>query len=244
LVDDEEMAIGRLRTALQQYPELTIIGEAKDGRSAVAGINNQRPDLVFLDIQMPELNGFEVLDRLEYTPMIVFVTAYEEYAVKAFEKNSLDYLLKPVEYERLALTMERIGKNRTSETAMLQKIQQLIRDYKGEDSISTIPVKTGSKIQLVQVKDICFLAATDKYVSVHTRDEEKLIEYSLSWLQERLPAEFIRIHRSYIVNKLKIREIHKYFKGTFILVMDDAKSSKIKSAYSYYETIKTKLLLP
>ena len=244
LVDDEEMAIRRLRTALQEFSALTVIGEANDGRSAVAGINSLRPDLVFLDIQMPELNGFEVLNQLDYTPMIVFVTAYEEYAVKAFEKNSLDYLLKPVEKERLALTMERILKNRTSETEMLQKIQRLIHDHKREDTISTIPVKTGSKIQLVHVKDICFLAATDKYVTLHTDAEEKLIEYPLAWLQDRLPAEFIRIHRSYIVNKLKIREIHKYFKGTFIVVMDDAKGSKIKSAYGYYETIKTKLLLP
>lgn len=242
LVDDEEMAIHRLKKALQRYPQIRIIGEARDGASAVELMNSLRPDLVFLDIRMPAFNGFEVLSRLEYTPLIVFVTAYEEYAIKAFEKNSLDYLLKPVEEERLALTIQRIMQNRSGGAEILQKIKQLIDDKKAAGTISTIPVKTGNKIYLVQVTDIVFFEAKDKYVVVHTRDEEQLIEYPLNYLESRLPAEFVRIHRSLIVNKLKIREIHKYFKGTFILVMNDAKGAKLKSAYSYTDSIKTKLL--
>ena len=244
LVDDEEVAIHRLKKLLGAYPRVNIIGEAKDGRSAVDLINSQRPDLVFLDIQMPGLNGFEVLHQLLYTPLIVFTTAYEEYAVKAFEKNSLDYLLKPVENERLALTMKRIVQNKAGDQDLLLKIKQLIGYEKTEDRISTIPVKAGNKILLVQVADIIFLEAKEKYVTIHLKEGEKLIEYSLTSLEHRLPDEFIRVHRSFIVNKLKIREIHKYFKGTFMLVMDDAKSSKIKTAYSYSETIKTKILLP
>jgi two-component system LytT family response regulator len=244
LVDDEEMAIHRLRKALQAWPQIKVIGEAKDGRSALTFINSQRPDLVFLDIQIPEFNGFEVLNQLEYSPLIVFVTAYEEYAIKAFEKNSLDYLLKPVEEERLALTMKRVMENKAGEENILLKIRQLINDHQTEDKISTIPVKLGNKINLVQVADIYFLEAKDKYVYIHTNDDEKLIEYPLSWLQDRLPPEFIRIHRSYIINKLKIREIHKYFKGTYMVIMNDAKHSTIKSAWSYHETIRNKLLLP
>jgi two-component system LytT family response regulator len=244
LVDDEEVAIHRLKKLLGAWPFVNIIGEAKDGRSAVDLINSQRPDLVFLDIQMPGPNGFEVLDQLQYMPLIVFTTAYEEYAVKAFEKNSLDYLLKPVEDERLALTMKRIVQNKTGDQDLLLKIRQLIAYEKTEDRISTIPVKTGNTIHLVHVGDIVFLEAKEKYVTIHLKEEEKLIEYSLTSLEHRLPEEFIRVHRSFIVNKLKIREIHKYFKGTFLLVMDDAKSTKIKTAYSYSETIRTKLLLP
>jgi two-component system, LytTR family, response regulator len=224
LVDDEEIAIQRLKKALSLYPRIKVIGEATNGRAAIEFINSQRPDLVFLDIQMPEFNGLEVLHYLEYAPLIVFVTAYEEYAIKAFEKDSLDYLLKPVEEERLALTIKRI---------LLQKPPA---------AITTIPVKTGNKIQLVHISDVCFFEAKDKYVMLHTRDEEKLIEYSLNYLQDRLPAEFVRIHRSFIVNKLKIREIHKYFKGTFVISMNDVKSSEIKSAYSYYDAIKDKIL--
>lgn len=244
LVDDEEVAIHRLKKLLGAWPFVNIIGQAKDGRSAVTIINSHRPDLVFLDIQLPGLNGFEVLHQLQYTPLIVFTTAYEEYAVKAFEKNSLDYLLKPVEGERLALTMKRIIQNKAGDQDLLLKIQQLIGYEKTKDRISTIPVKTGNKITLVHVADIIFLEAKEKYVTIHMKEGEKLIEYSLTWLEHRLPEEFLRVHRGFIVNKLKIREIQKYFKGTFILVMDDAKNSKIKTAYSYSETIRTKLLLP
>jgi len=245
LVDDEDIAIHRLKRALAVYPEFKIVGEVKDGKSAVEFINHYRPDLVFLDIQMPGFNGFEVLNHLEYMPLIVFVTSYEHYAVQAFEKNSLDYLLKPVEEERLRLTINRIMERRgINDAGILLKIQRLIEGHKTDDRISTIPVKLGNRINLVAVGDIYFFEAKDKYVCLHTKDEEKLVDYSLSYLQERLPPEFIRVHRGFIVNKLKIKELHKYFKGTYLLVMEDSKNSKIKSAYSYSESIRTRLLLP
>jgi two-component system LytT family response regulator len=244
LVDDEEIAVHRMKKALSAYSHISVIGEANDGISAVRLINSLRPELVFLDISMPGFNGFDVIDQLEYTPLIVFVTAYEEYAVKAFEKNSLDYLLKPVEEERLAETIKRIGQNRKAETDLLMKIKKLLSEQKAAAQISTIPVKSGDKVQLVHISDIIFFEAKEKYVSVHTGEGEKIIEYSLTYLEGRLPAEFMRVHRSYIVNKMKIREIQKYFKGTFILTMSDAKASKIKSAYSYSDIIKEKLLLP
>lgn len=243
LVDDEDIAIYRLKKALESYPQIKIIGEAQDGKTAVSLINGQRPDLVFLDIQMPEMNGFEVLNYLEYAPLIVFVTAYEEYAIKAFEKNSLDYLLKPVENERLAITIGRVLQNRKGEDDVLQKIKMLFNENQPKDVITTIPVKSGNKITLVNVSDICFFEAKDKYVFIHTQEGEKLVDYPLGYLQERLPEQFLRVHRGYIINKLKIREIHKYFKGTYILVMNDLKGSKIKSAYSYSEEIRVKLLL-
>ncbi len=244
LVDDEEIAIHRLKKVLNNYSEIQIIGEVKDGKSAIAFINHQRPDLVFLDIQMPEFNGFEVLSHLVYTPIIVFVTAYEEYAIKAFEKNSIDYLLKPVEDKRLALTMKRISEHIAGQMNMLLKLKKFISDKETENIISTIPVKIGNKINFVNVADVCYFEAKDKYVYIHTENDEKLIEYSLTYLQDRLPGQFLRVHRSFIINKLKLKELHKYFKGTYILLMNDAKNSKIKTAYTYAEMIKTKLLLP
>lgn len=244
LADDEQVALHRLQKALLAFPQVKVIAQAMDGETALGLINSLRPDLVFLDIQMPGLNGFEVLARLQYTPLIVFVTAYEEYAIRAFEKNSLDYLLKPVEQERLALTVKRIFENQSGEADLLLKLKKLIEGNKKEDLISTIPVKSGNKISLVHAADVCFFEAKDKYVTIHTEGEEKIIEYSLTYLEGRLPAEFLRVHRSFIVNKLKILEIRKYFKGTYILVMNDDKGTKIKSAYSYYEAIKNKLLLP
>jgi len=244
LVDDEEVAIRRLRQMLSRYPHISIIGEAADGPSAVAIINERRPELVFLDIQMPGLDGFGVLGGLDYTPMIVFLTAYEEYAVKAFEKESLDYLLKPVEAERLDLTIQRVARNRATDGSILEKIQRLIDGIRAADTITTIPVKAGNRIQLVSVADVYFFAAKDKYVMVHEREGQRLIEYPLSWLEHRLPPEFIRVHRGYIVNKVKIREIHRFLKGTFVIIMDDGASTAIKTAWSYSETVKARLLSP
>jgi two-component system LytT family response regulator len=242
LVDDEEVAIHRLRQSLANYPSIKIIAEATNGLEAVKLINSQRPELVFLDIQMPGLNGFEVLNMLEYTPLIVFVTAYEEYAIKAFEKNSLDYLLKPVEQERLAITIKRIMEQENQQNT-LSKIKQLITENNTK-CITTIPVKLGNKINLVPVSEIYFFEATDKYISIHTKEEVKLIDYSLTYLQDRLPDKFMRVHRTFIINTLKIKEIHKYFKGTYLLVMQDHKNTKIKAAYSYSKAIKSQLLLP
>ncbi|WP_432712402.1 LytR/AlgR family response regulator transcription factor, partial [Pedobacter sp.] len=244
LVDDEEMAIHRLKKVLAAYPEIEIIAAVNDGRSAVELINTSRPDLVFLDIQMPEFNGFDVLANLQYMPMIVFVTAYEEYAVKAFEQNSLDYLLKPLVGERLEMTMKRVMEKQMGGSSMLQKIKALIDHQPVKEPISTIPVKAGNKINLIRVADICFFEATDKYVVIHTKEEEKLIEFSLTYLQDRLPDQFVRIHRSFIINKMMILEIHKYFKGTFLMLMNDVQQTKIKSAYAYKDAIKNKLLLP
>ncbi|MFY0255503.1 LytR/AlgR family response regulator transcription factor [Chitinophaga sp. 30R24] len=244
LVDDENIALHRLKKALQNYPAIKIVGEAKNGKTAIDFIHQQRPDLVFLDIQMPAYNGFEVLQQLHYTPLIVFVTAYEAYAVKAFEQNSLDYLLKPVEVERLDITIKRVTERLADGTNMLQKIKILLDEQPGIRSISTLPVKTGNKIQLVQVSDICYFEAKDKYVYLHTQTGAWLTDYSLSYLQELLPPEFVRVHRSFIVNKLKIIEIHKYFKGTYLLLINDTQRTKIKSSYSYYATIQAALLLP
>lgn len=244
LVDDEVIAIHRLKKALQVYPQIKIVGEAMDGAAAVELINRLRPELVFLDIRMPGFNGFEVLDRLTYMPMIVFVTAYEEYAIRAFEKTTLDYLLKPVEEERLEMTINRIRQRPKQETELLSRIKMLLGEQQSEPRISTIPVRSGDKIFLVHVQDVVLLEAREKYVVVHTEGEEQLIDYSLSYLEGRLPETFVRVHRSYIVNKLKIREIQKYFKGTFMLLMNDRKGSKVKTAASYNDTIKTKLLLP
>jgi len=244
LIDDEDIALHRFRKALAAYPFIKIIGEAKDGKSAVSLINELQPDLIFLDIQMPEYSGLEVLNHLDTLPIVVFVTAYEEYAVKAFEKNSLDYLLKPVEEERLAVTIERIMERSTNGNDTMLQIKQLLAEARAPKHITTIPVKVATKINLVHVPDIYYFEARDKYVYIHTRDKEHLIDHSLGFLMERLPEVFIRVHRTYIVNKLQIREIHKYFKGGYLFIMDNTSETKIKTANSYNADIKKKLLIP
>ncbi|WP_442587083.1 LytR/AlgR family response regulator transcription factor [Pedobacter sp. AW31-3R] len=243
LVDDEPVAIARLRNELQAHPQINISGVALDGLSAVKLINTQCPDLVFLDIQMPEINGFGVLSRLTCQPLIVFVTAYDEYAVAAFENNSLDYLLKPVSSERLSMTVQRVLDRKIEKADVYAQLKELVKGTETREAISTIPVKSGHKIQLIPVSDICFFEAKDKYVYLHTADDEKLLDNPLSYLEERLPPEFIRIHRSYIINKHKIKEIQKYFKGGFVFILNDKHSTRLKSASSFNERIKHKLLL-
>jgi len=244
LVDDEDIALHRFRKALDAYPFIKIIGEANDGRSAIELINKMRPDLVFLDIQMPEYSGLEILNHLSILPIIVFVTAYEEYAVKAFEKNSLDYLLKPVEEERLAITIDRIREKSNNGNDTISQIKHLLAEAQAQKSISTIPVKVGNKINLIHVPDIYYFEARDKYVYIHTKDQEYLIDHPLSFLIQRLPDAFIRVHRTYIVNKIQIKEIHKYFKGGYLFIMNNTGETKIKTANSYSADIKNKLLIP
>ncbi|RAJ10692.1 LytTR family two component transcriptional regulator [Chitinophaga skermanii] len=243
IVDDEPVAIHRLRQALQVYPQVHIIGEAYDGITAAQLINKLKPQLVFLDIRIPGSHGFEVLQALTHQPAIVFVTAYEEYAVKAFEKNSLDYLLKPFDDARLALTMKRVELHRNNQNNWFSALQQLLQAPAAPGVISTIPVKTGEKIQLIHINDVIFFEAKEKYVALHTHEAERLIEYSLTYLEARLPAQFVRVHRGFIINKLKIQEMQKYFKGTFIITMQDNRHTKIKTAYSYADAVKAKLLL-
>lgn len=244
LADDEDIALQRFRRALEPYPFIHIIAEAKDGKSAIDLINTLLPDLVFLDIQMPGYSGLELLNQLDTLPMVVFVTAYEEYAVKAFENNSVDYLLKPVEQERLAITIDRIKEQSFDRNASIQYLRKLLAEAEVPKSITTIPVKVGNKINLIHVPDICYFEARDKYVYIHTKDKDYLIDHALSFLMERLPEQFIRVHRTYIINTQYIMEIHKYFKGGYIFMMNDAETTRIKTANSYNADIKKKLLIP
>lgn len=244
LVDDEDIALHRFKHVLEAYPFIKIIAEAKDGKSAIELINALKPDLVFLDIQMPEFTGFEVLNHLGKMPVIVFVSAYEEYAIRAFEKNSLDYLLKPVDEDRLAITIDRILQKEANESDTLLKIRKLLLEVETKKTISTLTVKTGNKINLIHIPDICYFEAREKYVFIHTKEKEYLIDYSLGFLAERLPDEFIRVHRSYLLNTRHIKEMHKYFKGSYIFIMNDIQETKIKAANSYSGAIKQQLLIP
>jgi two-component system LytT family response regulator len=243
LADDEAVALHRLRKLLSAHPAIDVIGEVMNGPAAVHFINRERPDLVFLDIRMPGCNGFEVLQNLSHKPLIVFVTAYEEYAIKAFEKNSLDYLLKPVDPERLAITIQRVLDNKTPGVDLVLRLGQLINTPRPQEPVRAIPVKSGNRITFASVEDIVYLEARDKYVYIHLHNQQKLVDNTLAYWQERLPPGFIRIHRSLIVNATHVRELQKYFKGTYIVVMDDEKATRLKSSYSYTAAIRKHLLL-
>ena len=183
IIDDEAPARSRLSRLLAKHKTIvSIVDEAENGEEGTKKINALKPDLIFLDVQMPGLNGFEMLKKIEHMPKVIFTTAYEEYAIKAFEENSIDYLLKPIEEDRLAISIQKLEKINSAHSTMnesaLDKIVQTIN--KNSSPIHSIPVKKGDRIFIIKLDDIAFFEAKEKYVFIHTKDnQEHLIDYTL-----------------------------------------------------------------
>ena len=232
LIDDEPIALGRLKRLLTQFDDLIeVVDEALNGLEGIQKIETLRPNLLFLDIEMPQMTGFEMLSRLSYMPMVVFVTAYDQYAIKAFEENSIDYLLKPVEKERLAKTMDKLRNLRPEQEQTLsqESLRQLIGSMVPKKEMHSISVKSGDKILFVPLSDISFFQAEDKYVLLNTVDNKQyLMNYTITSLEEKLPSNFVRVSRSTILNSTKIREMERYFTGKSMIVMLDQKQTKIE----------------
>jgi two-component system, LytTR family, response regulator len=240
IIDDEPIALKRLRRLLKEYGDvIDIIDEATNGKLGIEKIETLKPDVVFLDIQMPEMDGFEMLKQLKHLPFVVFTTAYDQYAIKAFETNSIDYLLKPIEKDRIDLTINKL-KNITTYINQdeLNKFLVLAEQLKPKKEITSIPVKIGDKIILVPLDEIVYMEAKERFVFLHTLDsKEHLIDLPLKTLEEKLPGSFIRVHRSFIINKNQILEIHKYFDGKYVIKMKDRNSTKIISGANFTKTI-------
>lgn len=254
LIDDEPLAINRLRRLLDKHRDVfTIIGDAANGADGLSIIETSQPDLIFLDIEMPLLNGFEMLSRVSTMPLVVFATAFDQYAVRAFEENSVDYLLKPIEAERLARTAQKIQaladrSSTTSEPAALpmaaENVMRLLAQMQPKKEIYSISVKMGDKIRLIPLSDIVYFEAEDKYVFLITMDGQKfLTSYTLTTLSDKLPDTFVRISRSAMINRLKISEAHKHFDGKFQLVMSDKKATRLTTGTTYGDTVRQLLEL-
>jgi two-component system LytT family response regulator len=237
IIDDEQLARQRLKRLLKAYDEIDVIAEAEDGESGLESINTYRPELIFLDIEMPVLNGFEMLAKLTHQPKVVFTTAYDQYAIKAFEEGSIDYLLKPIEIERLDKTIKKL--KQTNLAAAPVQIEELLRQMQPKKTVKTLTVKIGDKILLIKVTDIVYVQAEDKYVFLHTMDGKKhLTDFTLSALEEKLPEEFIRIHRSEIINTEYIKEIRKGFNGALVFVLNNTENTKVTSSRSNSEALR------
>jgi two-component system LytT family response regulator len=240
IIDDEELARQRLKRLLKGYEEFDIIDEAENGEEGLQLIKKLKPDLIFLDIEMPVLNGFEMLAKLTEPPRVVFTTAYDQYAIKAFEEGSIDYLLKPIEAERLQKTVKKL--HQFSGINGQIPLQQLIMQLNSKTVSKTLTVKIGGKILLIKLADIIYIEAEDKYVFLHTTDGKKhLTEYTLSVLEEKLPEQFLRVHRGTIINTDGIKEIRKSFNSAFVFVMNNAAESRITSGRSYGDGLKLRL---
>ncbi len=229
IVEDEPLALQRLERLLQPFNDfIEIIARAANGEEAVESINTLKPDLIFLDIQLPELNGFEVLERLTHMPLIIFSTAYDEFALKAFATNAIDYLLKPVEPERLQHALDKLRRLTSHEqTQVHAQIQKLLLAIK-KPGLQRLQVRTGDRIRLLDYDEIHFFRAADKYVEVHTAQESFLLEQSLNQLETELPAEhFVRIHRAALVNMKHVLEIVRGLGGNYRVRLRDKKATEL-----------------
>ncbi len=237
IIDDEQLARQRIKRLLAQYDEVDVVAEAENGAEGLELIQLHQPDLIFLDIEMPILNGFEMLAKLSNPPKVVFTTAYDQYAIKAFEEGSIDYLLKPIETERLDKTIKKL--KQTALSAPQLPIEELIRQIQGKKTIKTLTVKLGDKILMIKLEDIVHVQAEDKYVFLHTSDGKKhLTDYTLAVLEEKLPEEFLRIHRSEMINTDYIKEIRKGFNGALIFVLNTANETRVTSSRSNSEALR------
>ena len=238
IVDDMKLARVRLRHALARDSEIEVIDECANGREAVAAIRQLRPELVFLDIQMPKMNGFEVVEAIgaEQMPVTVFATAFDEFALQAFEVNALDYLLKPIDEMRLAKTVERV-KRRIGETAsggLDERVLQLLGSMQNKpEYLKRIPVKTAQHTVLVLTEDIDWIGGAGNYLEIHAGRDIYLLREGISRLEQKLdPKHFIRIHRSMIVNLDRIKALHPMFNGDQTIILHDGTKLNLSRTYS------------
>ena len=225
IVDDEKFSRVSLKKLLKPYSQIEVIGEAADGVEAIKKIEAQKPDLVFLDIQMPGLNGFEVMRSvaLEPKPQVVFVTAFDKYAVKAFEVNAIDYILKPIDEGRLKLTIEKISQRDKSVQEDFEKIRKLLLSLdKFKSPLQHLPLRRGRKIVLMSPTDIHYLKSEQGVTVVVTPSGEYWTHYTLTEIEGILDEQmFFRTHRSTIINLNKIKEIVPAQSGVYDVYLSD-----------------------
>jgi len=245
IIDDEYPARLMMQELISQHLDLIeVIGVAENATIGIEMINTLKPDLIFLDIQMPDMNGFELLIQLRHQPIVVFTTAYEQYAIKAFEENAIDYLLKPIDEIRFAKSIQKLKHfvHTPPHVVDFNSLKLLFDRLQPKKEITAIPIKTKDKIHLLRLTKISYLLAEQGYVMIHTDNGDKfLTELTLNELEDKLPASFLRVQRSYIVNLDKIEEIKKYFNNRLIIVMNDHQNSKIISGTSYITQIRQAL---
>jgi len=234
VVDDEKPARDRIKRFLGEHPDFEIVGEAGDGDSAVQVIEETKPDLAFLDVQMPEADGFEVLERLDSPPRVVFATAYERYAVQAFEVHSIDYLLKPFDRKRFAAALARVRQEFDKRVPQEEKLEALLREIResalarAEASSDRIPGRRGQKIYLLGPDDILWFEAEGEIVLARSGAHRYIVSRTLAELETTLdPRMFFRSHRSFIVNLSAIGEIVPEESGNYRIVMRDTERTAV-----------------
>jgi two-component system, LytTR family, response regulator len=225
VVDDEPLARERLLKLLRASPEIEVAGEAANGREALQLIRKERPALAFLDVQMPELDGFGVLAELAHDerPAVVFVTAFDKFALKAFDVHAIDYLLKPFDKERFETALRRALDHlaRKQPGEIHQQLSALLSEIRPAQTNDRIAVKGDGRVLFVKTGDIDWIEAADNYVSLHVGKESHMLRETMTALESRLPKQFLRISRSTIVNTERIKELQPLFHGEYTVILRD-----------------------
>jgi two-component system LytT family response regulator len=239
LIDDEELARGLVREHLESHPEIEIVAECVNGFDAVKAVIELKPDLLFLDIQMPKLNGFEVLELIDHPCTVIFVTAYDEFALKAFEVHAVDYLLKPFTEERFEKALQ-LAKERILRSALVPVSELLVESRSRAKPLERVLVREGSNVHVLPVEKIDFIEAQDDYVSIRSGGKSYLKQQRLAEFEELLDAKhFVRIHRSYILNIDRLAKIEQYAKDSRLAILKDG--TKLQVSRTGYDKLKTLL---
>jgi len=233
LIDDEPLARSIVKEYLQTFPEITIAQECNDGFEGVKAIAQHKPDLVFLDIQMPKINGFEMLELIEQPPSVIFTTAFDEYAIKAFESRAIDYLLKPFSKDRFEKALQKWLQQRNQNDQKSNTQTLLTEEVRQPEERNRIVVREGSNIRIIPVHEIQYIEAYDDYVKIFTQKEMFLKKKTMSFYEKSLDgSQFVRVHRSYIMNLQQLTKIEPLEKETYVaLLKSGAKVPLSKSGY-------------
>lgn len=244
IVDDERPVRSYTKHILQQFDAVfNIIDEAANGTDAVKKINEMRPDLVFLDIQMPDITGLELVEQLTCKPIIIFLTAYEQYALQAFDANGIDYLLKPLDAKRLEQTISKLNSYQQQPAIDVQLIQSLLK-AQTQKNVSSITLKQGNKYIILPLTEVVAFESKEKYTTIKTVDGKNYLDNeTLTEWDDKLPGNFLRIQKGTIINIQHIQEIHKYFNNRFQFVLTDKQKSTVLSGTTYVNAIREKLNL-
>lgn len=239
IIDDEELARNLLHSYLKDLQDIEIIGECENGFDGVKAINEKKPDLVFLDIQMPKITGFEMIELLDFKPQIIFTTAYDQYALKAFELNAVDYLLKPFSKDRMLSAIEKVKHRIQNEENNAEKLEELSNFRPGTEYIDRVVVKDRHKIHIITSDKIRYIESLDDYVMIYTYDGRHMKQKTMKYFENYLdPKNFIRIHRSFIVQVDNIAEIQQYEKESYVVILKDKDKTKLKVSKTGYKKIK------
>jgi two-component system LytT family response regulator len=237
VVDDEPMARERVLSLLQQEDDVEVVGECADGTQALAAIQHQAPDLVFLDVQMPGVDGFGVIEAIgaEKMPSVIFVTAYDEYALRAFEVHALDYLLKPFSRDRFRemLKHARASLERRRAGDLGRRLLALVNDIKPAPTrVDRLVVKSGGRVFFLRTDDLDWIEAAGNYVRLHLGEESHLFRETMTRMETRLdPRRFVRIHRSRIVNTERIKELQPWFNGEYVVILRNGTRLPLSRGY-------------